>query len=98
MEGSASGKDRMFTDDKIKYQLKAKLLVTEVNKASWFWETSRRWQTLILTLKDGEAVPGDHCRQEVLCEQRLRWELEWCVDVLMRSPLLSEWDPHIIGL
>lgn len=75
VEGSASGKDRMFTDDKIKYQLKAKLLVTEVNKASWFWETSRRWQALILTFKDGEAVdgekgPGDHCRQKVLCEQR----------------------------
>lgn len=42
MEGSASGKDRMFTDDKIKYQLKAKLVVTMVNKASWLWETSRR--------------------------------------------------------
>lgn len=78
-------------------------MVTEVNKASWFWETSRRWQALILTFKDGEAVdgekgPGDHCRQKVLCEQRLRWELEWCVDVLMRSLLLTEWAPHIIGL
>lgn len=76
MEGSARGKDRMFTDDKIKYQLKAKLMVTEVNKPSWFWETSRRWQALILTFKDGEVVdgekrPGDHCRQKVLCEQRL---------------------------
>ena len=30
----------MFTDDKIKCQLNAKLVVTEVNEASWFWEPS----------------------------------------------------------
>lgn len=54
----------MFTDDKVKYQLKAKLLVTEVNKTSWFWGPSRRWQALILTFKDGEAVEwGERTRR-----------------------------------
>lgn len=42
VEGFISGKDRKFTVDKIKYQLNAKLVVTQVNKAGQFWETSRR--------------------------------------------------------
>lgn len=54
MEGFISGKDRMFTVDKIKYQLNAKLGVTQVDKAGQFWETSRRRQALIFTFDDGE--------------------------------------------
>lgn len=42
VEDFISGKDRKFTVDKIKYQLNAKLVVTQVNKAGQFWETSRR--------------------------------------------------------
>lgn len=77
MEGSAGGKDRLVPADKVKYQLNAKLVVTEADKASWLGETSRRWQALIFTFEDGEAGdgekgPGGHCGQKVLCEQRPR--------------------------
>lgn len=75
MEGSASGKDRLIPADRVKYQLHAKLLATEVKRASWLWETSRMWQALVFTFEAGEAVdgekgPGGHGGQKALCEQR----------------------------
>lgn len=59
MEGSASGKGSLVPADKVKYQLNAKLVVTETDKASWLGETSWRWQALIFTFEDGEAEDGD---------------------------------------
>lgn len=66
MEGSASGKGRLVPADKVKYQLNANLVVTEVNKASWLQVTSRRWRALVFTFEDGEAGMGREDQEDTV--------------------------------